>query len=94
MQRLLFKGLWEHNSSAMKQPAMRLFQGFYFDLGKEECLLFVAKEDCNRVVEFRNAYRNCYGQSADNVEIRGVYLVRLLCHNGVKKEYQIQVREK
>ena len=78
----------------MNQPAMRIFQGFFFDVDKEECLLYVAKEDCNREVEFRKAYRNRYGQSADNVEIFGVYLVRLLCHNGVEKEYRIQVGEK
>ena len=60
----------------------------------EECLLYVAEEDCNREVEFRKAYRNCYGKSADNVEIFGVYLVSLLCHKGVDKEYRIQVVEK
>jgi hypothetical protein len=78
----------------MNQPAVRLFQGFFFDVDKDECLLYVAKEDCNREVEFRKAYRNRYGQSADNVEIFGVYLVSLLCHNGVEKEYRIQVGEK
>jgi len=56
--------------------------------------LYVAEEDCNREVEFRKAYRNCYGKSADNVEIFGVYLVSLLCHKGVDKEYRIQVVEK
>jgi len=60
-------------------------------MDKEECLLFVAHEQCNRESEFRKAYRNRYGQSAEDIEILGVYLIDLLYHNGVEKEYRIQI---
>ncbi len=78
----------------MNRPVVRIFQGYYVDTCEEDCLLFVADENCDCEAEFRKAYTVHYGALAEDAEILGVYLVNRLYYNGVEKEYRIQVVEK
>ena len=53
--------------------------------------MFVADENCNREAEFRKAYTDYFGASSEDLEILGFYLLTRLYHNGVEKDYRIQL---
>ena len=57
-------------------------------------ILFVAGEDFAREAEFRKAYTDIYGTEFEDAEILQISPVSRLYHNGVEKEYRIQVVEK
>ncbi len=78
----------------MQRQAERIFQAFYIDAFEKSCLLFVADEDCDREAEFRKAYMGHYGTEPEDAELLSVSLVTRLYHNGVDKDYRIQVVEK
>jgi hypothetical protein len=78
----------------MKRRVKRIFQAFFIDESKEDDLLFVVDEDCNREVEFKKAYTEIYGTEYEDAEILQISPVSCLYRNGVEKEYRIQLAGK
>ncbi len=72
----------------------RIFLCVYVDAFEEERLLFVADQNCNREAEFRKAYADIYGTGFEDTEILQISPVSRLYHNGVEKDYRIQLVEK
>ena len=68
-----------------------MFLCVYVDAFEEERLLFVAAEDCDREAEFRKAYTDMYGTEFEDAELLQISPVSRLYHNGVEREYRIQV---
>jgi hypothetical protein len=91
---LSFKGLWEHDPSAMKRHLERVFLCVYVDAFEEERLVFVADANCDREAEFRKAYRDMYGTEFEEVELLQISPVSRVYHKGVEKDYRIQIVEK
>ena len=69
----------------------RMILSVYVDAFEEERLLFVADEDCDREAEFRKAYTDMYGTEFEDAEILQISPVSRLYHNGVEKQYRIQL---
>ena len=63
----------------------------FIDSFEEETLLFVANEDCDREAEFRKAHADMYGMEFGEAEVLQISPVSRLYHNGVEREYRIQV---
>lgn len=72
----------------------RIFLCVYIDAFEEERVLFVANRDCNREAEFKKVYADMYGMGFEDTEILQISPVSRLYHNGVEKEYRIQLVEK
>jgi hypothetical protein len=72
----------------------QIFLCVYIDAFEEERVLFVADQDCNREAEFRKVYADMYGTGFEDTEIIQISPVSRLYHNGIEKDYRIQIVEK
>lgn len=74
--------------------AKRIFPCIYADAFEKKRFVFVADVDCDREADIRKAYTDMYRMELEDVKFLQISPVSRLYHNGVEKQYCIQLVEK